>query len=122
MHCLAHHIVAAEGEGDVADAAAHLAARQRGLDLAGRFDEGDGVVVVLVDAGGDGENVRIEDDVRRVEANFVDENAVRARRDCHFALDRISLALFVEGHDYHCGAVTLDQAGLLAKLVFSFFQ
>ena len=33
------------------------------VDPAGRLDEIDGVVVVLLDAGGDREDVRIEDDV-----------------------------------------------------------
>jgi hypothetical protein len=33
------------------------------LICAGRLDEVDGVVVVLLDAGGDGEDVRVEDDV-----------------------------------------------------------
>ena len=41
---------------------------QRRLDDADRLDEVDRVVVVLLEAGGDGEDVRVEDDVARVEA------------------------------------------------------
>jgi hypothetical protein len=37
--------------------------RQGLLDLARGLDEVDRVVVVLLDAGGDGEDVRVEDDV-----------------------------------------------------------
>ena len=40
-----------------------LAPGTAALDLARRFDEGDRVVVVFLDAGGDGEDVGVEDDV-----------------------------------------------------------
>jgi hypothetical protein len=39
------------------------------------FDEVHRVVVVLFDAGGDGEDVRVEDDVFRREADLVDQDA-----------------------------------------------
>ena len=63
MDRLADRVVAAEREGDVGDAAAHLGVRQRPLDPARGLDEVDRVVVVLLDPGGDREDVRIEDDV-----------------------------------------------------------
>ena len=43
---------------------------KRRLSLAGGLDEGDGVVVVLLDAGGDGEDVGVEDDVLGSEADI----------------------------------------------------
>jgi hypothetical protein len=52
---LAHGVVAAEGEGDVGDAAGDQGVREVLLDPAGGLDEVDGVVVVLLDARGDGE-------------------------------------------------------------------
>ena len=75
------------------------------LQLADGFDERDAVVVVLLDAGGDGEDVRVEDDVGRIEADFVDEDVVGARADLDLALDRVGLSLLVEGHDDHGRAV-----------------
>ena len=78
VHGLAHGLVAAEGEGDIADAARETRQRETRVQLAHGFDEGDAVVVVLLDAGGDGEDVRIEDDVSRIETDFVDEDAVGA--------------------------------------------
>ena len=71
---------------------------------------------MLLDAGGDGEDVRIEDDVGRIEADLVDEDLVGARTDGDFALDRVGLALLVERHDDHGGAVAADEPGLLAEL------
>ena len=89
----------------------NLASGKRLVQLAHRLDELDGVVVVLLDAGGDGEDVRIEDDVGRIEADFVDEDVVGARADRHLALDRVGLALLVEGHDDHGRAVAPARAG-----------
>ena len=63
VHRLAHRVVAAEGERDVADAAAHLGEREGLLDPARGLDEVHGVVGVLLDAGPHGQHVRVEDDV-----------------------------------------------------------
>ena len=68
---LAHRVVAAEAEAHVADAARYLGARQVLLDPARGLDEVDRVVVVLLDAGGDGEDVGVEDDVFGREAHLI---------------------------------------------------
>ena len=73
VHRLAHRVVAAERKRDVADAAGDARAGQVRLDPARGLDEIDRVVVVLLDAGGDGEHVGIEDDVLGGEADFLDE-------------------------------------------------
>ena len=44
------------------------------------------IVVVLCDAGGDGEDVGVEDDVARVEADAVDKQVVGAHADAHLAV------------------------------------
>ena len=44
------------------------------------------VVVVLGDAGGDGEDVGVEDDVARVEADAVHQYVVGAHADAHLAV------------------------------------
>jgi hypothetical protein len=76
VHRLAHGVVAAEAERDVGDAAADLGVRAGWmLDPARGLDEVDGVVVVLLDAGRDGEDVGVEDDVLGREADGVDEDA-----------------------------------------------
>ena len=67
---LAHRVVAAEGERDVRDAAGDQRAGQVLLDPAGGLDEVEPVVGVLLDAGGHGEDVRVEDDVLGREADL----------------------------------------------------
>ena len=59
---------------------------QLGLDPAGRLDVGDGVAGVLLDAGPDGEDVRVEDDVLRLEPDDLGQQPVRARRDRDLAV------------------------------------
>ena len=90
--------------------------RQGRADDPGRLDEVDRVVVVFLDAGGDGEDVRIEDDVFGREADAVDEDAVGARADRDLALAGVGLAVLVEGHDHGCGAVAQHLARLLEEL------
>ena len=74
-------------------------------DLPRRLDEVDAVAVVLLDAGRDGEDVRVEDDVLGREADLLGQELVGARADLDLALERVGLALLVEGHDDDGGAV-----------------
>ena len=85
VHRLAHRLVAAEGEGEVGDAAGDVDVRQGLDDAAGRLDEVDAVVVVLLDAGGDGEDVGVEDDVLGREADLLGQEPVGAGADLDLA-------------------------------------
>ena len=87
VHRRAHRLVAAEGEGEVGDAARDMRVRQVLPDPAHRLDEVDAVVVVLLDAGGDGEDVGVEDDVLGREADLLGEDAVGPRADLDLALE-----------------------------------
>ena len=122
VHGLADLVVAAEAEGDVGDAAGDLGVGEVGLDPAGGFDEVDGVVVVLLHAGGDGEDVGVEDDVFWGEADFVDKDAVGTLADADLFGEGGGLALLVEGHDDDGGSVLEDLGGVFAELVFAFLE
>ena len=115
VHRLADGVVAAERERDVGDPARDVNLRPPGLDLAGGLDEGAGVVVVLLDAGGDGEDVGVEDDVGGSEAHTLGEQAIGALADRELALGRLGLPLFVEGHDHHGRAIAPHQPGLFEE-------
>ncbi len=112
VHGLAHRLVAAERERQVGYAAGDVNVRQVRPDPARRLDEGDTVTVVLLHPGGDGENVGIEDDVLGREAHLSDQNVVGALGDRALALQRVGLALLVEGHDHHGGAVAAHDLGM----------
>ena len=102
---LPHRVVAAEGERDVRDAARRTGVRQRRRYLAHRLDEVHPVVVVLLDTGGDGEDVGVEDDVLGRKADLLGQDLVGALADLDLALLRVRLALLVEGHHDHGGPV-----------------
>ena len=74
-------LVPTEAEGDIGDAAADLAAGAQPLDLRGRLDEIHGIIVVLRQAGANGEDVGVENDVLRLEANLLHQYLVRSPAD-----------------------------------------
>ena len=122
MHGFAHGVVAAEAEGNIGYAAADFGVGEVLFDPAGGLDEIDGVVVVLLDAGADGEDVGVEDDVFGREADAVHEQAVGAFADADFFGVGGGLAVFVEGHDDDGGTVAEDGAGLVEELFFALFE
>ena len=76
VHGLAHRVVAAEAEGNIAHPAADPRIGQVFFDPARGLDEIDRVVVVLLDAGRHGEDVRVENDVLRRETDLFHEDTV----------------------------------------------
>ena len=119
---LPHHVVAAERERQVADAAAHLRAGAPLLDQRRRLDEGLCELVVLLDAGGNGEDVGVEDDVGRIEPGAPREQPVRALADVDLSRDGVGLPCLVERHDDHAGAVAVDERGLVQEIGLAFLQ
>jgi hypothetical protein len=115
VHRRAHRLVAAEREGEVGEATRNVDVRAARLDLAAGLDEVEGVAAVLVDAGGDGEDVGVEDDVLGREA-VGDEQFVGAAADFHLARPGVGLADFVEGHDDDRGAVVAALGGEAEEL------
>ena len=115
----AHGLVAAEGESQVRHPAGDLRTGAEALDLTGGVDEVHRVVVVLLHAGADGEDVRVEDDVLGVEADLLDQELVRAHADAHLLRLGGSLALLVERHHDDGGAVALHRLGLLEELLLA---
>src|SRR5215471_20969233 len=103
MHRLADDVVATEGEGDVADATADAGERQILFNPFGGADEVDRVVVVFFDAGGDGEDVWVEDNVLSGKADLPGENAVGTLANLDLAFESIGLTALIESHDDNCG-------------------
>ena len=62
-------------------------------DARRRLDEGLAIFVMLLQAGGDREDVGIEDDVFRRKADLVHQDVVGALADLDLALARVGLAL-----------------------------
>ncbi len=122
VHSFADRVVAAEGEGNIADPAADFGAGAQLFDAPCGFDKVDGVVVVFFDAGSDGEDVGVEDDVLRFEAHLFGEDFIGADADFDFAVGVVGLALLIEGHDDGGGPVAAYDFGLADKFLFAFFE
>ena len=122
MHRLADRVVAAERERHVADAATHHGMRQALLDEARRLDEIEPVRRVLLDAGRDRENVRIEYNVLGRETDLLRQHGVGALANGRLALDGIGLALLIERHHHHGGAVGAHLPGLFDECRLPFLE
>ena len=81
-----------------------------------RLDEVDRVRVVLLDAGADRQDVRIEDDVLGREPDLLGQDLVRAVRDREPVVDGGRLAGLVERHHDDRGAEPADDPRLADEL------
>ena len=72
--------------------------------------------------GGYRENIGIENDVGGRKANLFGENGIGPLTNGNAALVAIGLTHFVEGHHHHCSSITLNQPGLLNKLLLAFLE
>ena len=94
---------------------------QRDADFAARLDEVDRVAAMLVDPGGDGEDVGVEDDVLGREA-VGGEQVIGALADRDLALLGVGLAGLVERHHHHRGAIAADLGGDLEERLLAFLE
>ena len=122
MDRLAHAVVAAEREGEVGDATGDVDPGEALLDLPRRVDEILRVGGVLLDAGGDGEDVGVEDDVLGLEAGLFGQELVGAAGDLHLAFERVCLADLVECHHDGGRAVPAYQARLVQERLLTALQ
>ena len=96
--------------------------RQFAFDVFTRADKVLRVVVVLFNAGGNREDVRVEDDIFWREANLFGEDFVRPTANLDFPCAGIGLPLFVKGHYHHRCTVTTQQFRMMDKGVDALFH
>ncbi len=118
----AHRIIAPEGERHVGYTTAHTGVGQVFPDPAGGLNEIHRVVVVLVNAGGNGKNIRVKNNVLGREAHFVDQNAIGTFADFFLARRGIGLTIFIKRHYDHRCTILATKSGALNELFFAFLQ
>ena len=91
-------------------------------EFGSRADEGSGITVMLADAGTDGEDIRIEDDVFGRKPELSGQQRISTAADGDFSFQGFSLAGLIKGHDDHGSAMAADQIGLTEEFRFTFFQ
>ena len=119
---LAYRVVTAEREGHIGDATGHQCMWQPGLDVTGRLDKVDAVVVVFLDTGGNGKDIRVEDDVLGWKADLPGEDLVGACTNLVFAGARVGLTGFIKGHDDGRGTVAPDETRMPNEFLFTFLE
>ena len=122
MDGFAHGLIATEAERHIGDTARNFGTRQVVLDPAHRLDEINGVVVVLFNAGGNGKDIRVKNDVFGREADFIDQHTISAFANLFFARAGVGLAFFVKSHDHGRRAVAFHQFGLLFERLDALFH
>ncbi len=108
VHRLADGVVAPEGEGKVGDAAGAQRPRQVRLDPADGLDEIHRITGVLRNAGADGQDVDVENDIPGFKTGLFRQQAEGPPADGDLAFIDGGLAFFVEGHHDHGGAQAAD--------------
>ena len=112
---LAHGIIAAERKRHIGHATGHQCTGKLGFDIPRRFYELNRVVVVFLDAGGNGENIGIKNNVVGIEIQFTDQQIITTLADILASLQVVCLAFFIKRHDHHGCAITLAEACLGEK-------
>ncbi len=101
VHGLTEIVVATEREREVAYAAAHLCAGEIVVNPFRGTDEVEGITVMFLHARGDGQDVRVKNDVLRRERQFLGKQTVGTGAYFYFAVEGGGLPLFVESHYYY---------------------
>ena len=122
VHGLAHVVVAAEGEREVADATADLRPGQVLLNPTDGANEIQSVAVMLGHTRCDGQDVGVEDDVLRREAGLLGEQSVGALTDGDLTLEDVRLTRLVEGHHDRSGPQSTHTPGMTEKLLLALLQ
>ncbi len=121
VHNLPHGVVSPEGERQVTHPTAHMDAGKSLLDGPGSFDIGVGILVMLFNPCCHGENVRIEDEILRREADLLCQEGAGTLTYLHFSFICISLPLLVKRHYNHRRTVLPDEARLFKELLLPLF-
>ena len=77
---------------------------------------------MFLESCGNGEDVRIEDDVGRIEIRLLDQQAVGTLADLDLARDGVRLTGLVERHHDHARTIAVDGPRLLQKVLFALLQ
>ena len=121
VHRLSYRVVSTEREGEIGYTARHVYFRHLLMYGAACFDECPSVVVVLRHTSGNGEDVRVEDDVFTRESDTF-EQSVCPSCHFHFPLVCVCLSIFIEEHHDGGCSHSVDIAGFLEEFLFAFLE
>ena len=122
MHTFAQHIVTAESEREIRQAATHTGTLQIIMNPTGCPDKIGCIVVVLCHSCGNGQHIGIEDDVVRIETDLLGKQRIGSLADADTPVVVGSLSLLIETHHNNGSPQSLDHASMLQELLLTHFQ
>ena len=122
MNGFTYAIVATEREADIGNAATDFRARQIFFNPACSINKIYSIVVMLFNAGSNGKDIGVKNNIFRWKADLINENLIAALTNFCLALKGICLTHFVKCHHYRCCTVTTNQACLFSERLFALFE
>ena len=122
VHCFTQVVVAAECKREVRKTARDADAGEVVHNPADSTNKVNGVGVVLCHAGSDGQNVRVVNDIGRVEVQLLHHDIVSTGRNLYATLVVRGLAFFVEEHHDYGSTEALYGERMLDKRFFAHLE
>ena len=122
MNGFPDRVVPTKAKGDITDTARDLRSRQMRANPAGGFNKVDRITIVFFDTGRNRKHIWIKDNVLGCKPRLIHQESVGAFTNRATPLEGVGLALFIEGHHDHRGAVFSTEAGLTQELRFALFH
>ena len=81
-----------------------------------------GIVIMFFNAGGDGENIGVKNNIFCWKAHFINQNPIGTLTNLKLAFSGISLTYFVKRHHDDGSAIAAHELGMFNKLINAFFH
>ena len=78
------------------------------------------IIIMFFHSGGNGQHVRVEDDVGGIETNFIYQQVIGSATDLYLTLISICLSLFVKSHHNYSSTKTFDLLCPIEKTILAF--
>ena len=122
MHGLSNIVVASKRERKIAHSATDMSAGKVVAYPCNRTNKFLGIVVVFLNACSDGQDVRVENDVKGIHAHLLRKDVVSTFGNFNSSFKGSGLSFFVKTHHNACSAKTFQSPCMFYKLLFTLFQ
>src|SRR5215217_60090 len=80
------------------------------------------IIIVFFQTRSNRQDVRVENDVLRRKAQFIDQDIIRPRTDLYSSLIIVGLSLLIKSHYHHGSTVVHNLAGTFPEFIFTLLQ
>ena len=119
MHRFAHDIITPKGKRYVAHATTRARAGTALFHLPHSLDEVHRILIMLLHAGGNGEDVKIKNDVFRWEIQLLGEQPIRTLGNGYLVVNGRCLTFLIKSHHHRRSTVSPAQGRLAQEFLFT---